>query len=456
MIKYKILRKKYPQFVYDNFSWQIEGKNLRIFFNFRIPPDIEFSPEVIIENINFAGLKKTGKEIVDNLVFNLGLVEMISYWKATCSSEIIIKCGHLDNGQIRWWRDLIIKGMGQYFFENKINFRPPDFIKIICFSPKSYHDQKPTIVGKLLLLKKRFLVPLGGGKDSIVTLEFLKEAKKEIRYFSLNPNIAVERIMKIAGGPKPIIVRRQIDPKLLELNRQGFLNGHTPFSAYLAFLSVLVAILFDYRYLAFSNERSANEGNVRYLGQKINHQYSKSFTFENKFREYCAKYLVRGVEYFSFLRPLYELQIAKLFSRYPKYFKAFLSCNQALATKSGTRKPSGKWCGQCPKCLFVFASLYPFLDEKKMVEIFGQNLFSKKELLPIMQELIGERKFKPFECVGTTKESLVAFYLSWEKEKKRGERPCLLDYFEREVLPKYPNLKLESKKILNSRNLQKS
>jgi hypothetical protein len=220
----------------------------------------------------------------------------------------------------------------------------------------------------------------------------------------------------------------------------------------LAFLSVLVAVLFNFKFIAFSNEKSSNEGNVKYLGQIINHQYSKSFDFEQKFREYSKKYLAKNVEYFSFLRPLYEIQIAKIFSKYPQYFNAFLSCNVAYQTKSGTKIPTRKWCGKCPKCLFVFTILYPFIEKKKLIKIFGQNLFGKKELLPIMLELIGKKKFKPFECVGTKKESLVALYLS--DKKYRGSTPTnvplLLKHFERNILPKNPNLGKEAKKLLNS------
>jgi hypothetical protein len=441
------LRRRYPQFIYEDFSWKTPGKDLLISFGFKIPPDISFQPTLKIENIDKARLRRIKRELIDNLVFNLGLIELLSYWKATCSREILIKCGFLTKEQIDWWKTLFIKGMGQFFFENKIDFRGPDFIKITPFSGKNNHHQNGTtpnqssfysdgtgqasvnwldnleticsprsqtrvcttgVVLNSLSLKNRFLVPIGGGKDSIVTLEILKEAGKETGCFSLNPTKAIEKVMKVGECQSPMIVRRRIDPKLLSLNRRGFLNGHTPFSAYLAFLGVLAAVILDYKYVAISDERSANEGNVKYLGREINHQYSKSFEFEQKIRQYCKKYLIRGVEYFSFLRPLYELQIAKSFSSYPQYFRTFLSCNQAQATKSGTTKPSGKWCGQCPKCLFVFTCLYPFLGKEKTVEIFGKNLFKDKKLLPIMKQLTGERGFKPFECVGTAKETRAA------------------------------------------------
>lgn len=458
MAKVDILRKKYSKFIYESYSWKVAGKDLKLSFDFKIasqfigsvsiPPDIKFKLHLIIKNVSKKRLETIGDSVLSNLIFNLGLIEILSYWKATCSPEIIIKTGFLNKEQINWWKDLINRGMGQFFYENSINFTRPHFFEI------SVRQGKFNVNRYEKKLKNRVMVPIGGGKDSIVTLELLKKTKKDLICF---PSKTAQNIIKISDCKKSILVDRRIDKRLLELNRKGFLNGHTPFSAYLAFLSSLLAVICDSKYVAFSNERSSNEGNLNYLGKTINHQYSKSFDFEQKFRKYSKKYLAKDLEYFSFLRPLYEIQIAKLFSKHPKYFDAFLSCNEAFKTYSGTKKPSGKWCGRCPKCLFVFSVLYPFVKKEKIIKIFGRNLFDKKELLPLMLELIGERKFKPFECVGTKKESLIAFYLSWEKEKEQNENlPFLLKYFEKKILFKYSKtyFKKESQKVLKSWNKQ--
>lgn len=430
-MKLDTIKKKYPKFVFEKYLYEISGKNLEIFFDFRIEPDIRFRPKITVRNAG-KNLPKT----LDNLVFNLGLIEMLSYWKATCSPVIEIKAGYLSKEQIRWWQTLIEKGMGQFFFENRMKFQKPKFI--VRGKGKAHPVVFP--------VKNRALVPVGGGKDSALTLELMKKAKTGFSCFSLNPTDNAKKIMKRAGC-KIIVAERKIDKRLLLLNQRGFLNGHTPFSAYLGFLSVLLAGLFGFKYVVLSNERSSEEGNVKYLGRTINHQWSKSFDFERKFRKYSKKYLAAGVEYFSLLRPLYEIQIARLFSKYPGYFPLFLSCNEAYKTASGTKKPKKVWCGRCSKCLFAFAILYPFLKEKEMLKIFKNNLFENKNLLPIMQELIGERGFKPLECVGTKEESLVAFYLSWKKSRLK---PVLLKYFEKKVLPKHRNLDKVSKRLLSS------
>lgn len=411
----KKLQKKYPKFVYESYSCRISENDLEILFSFKIEPGIYFEPKVVIKNVK-KELLRFDLSKLDNLIFHLGLIEMISYWKATCSPVIEVKAGHLDKEQIKWWQDLILKGMGQFFFENKLPFLKPKFV---ISRPRSI---RKTFRGP----GSDVLVPVGGGKDSAVTLELLKKSKKNVRCFSLNPTDSAMGIMKVAGCRSPIIAGRTIDEKLLKLNRKGFLNGHTPFSAYLAFLTLLVAAIFKYRQIAVSNEKSSNEGNVKYLGKTINHQWSKSFEFEKKFRKYCKKYLAEDIEYSSYLRPLYEIQIAKLFSKHQKYFKVFLSCNEAYKTASGTRKPEKKWCGNCSKCLFTYMILYPYLKKEKLVNIFGKDLYEDKKLLPLLQQLTGERGFKPFECVGTAKESRRALSLSLKKAEKSGKVPYLL------------------------------
>ncbi|MDO8655397.1 MAG: hypothetical protein Q7R48_03195 [bacterium] len=382
-MKIRQLRTKYPKFFYKGYSYKLQGRDLHISFDFSCPPDIRFHPKVIIKNIQ---KKNIGKDVLGNLVFHLGMMELPSYWKATCSPTIVIEAGHLNTQQVTWWKYLILQGMGEFFYNNKIDFTSPKFLTIVSSSKKTHR-----VSG--LKLGKRILVPVGGGKDSAVTLELLKHMRT--RSFVLNPKSSQLSIIKKSGGKAPITILRTIDPKLLELNRKGFLNGHTPFSAYLAFLTALVSALFEFRFVALSNEKSSNEGNMRYLGNVINHQYSKSFDFEQRFRKYSKRFLLRELEYFSFLRPLSELQIAKIFSRFPKYFPLFLSCNK---TKSRA------WCGKCSKCLFVYVILSPFIAPKILERIFRKNLLKDRSLAPLMDQLTGKRGFKPFECVGTPQE----------------------------------------------------
>lgn len=434
---FKELRKQYPEFVYESYAWEIKGNDFYLSFCFK-NGEIEFNPSVIIKDVPE---KNIDRRILDNLVFNLGMIEMLSYWKATCSKKIIVKAGKLEKKQIAWFKDILINGMGQFFYENKINFTVPDFVEIV--------SKGETVVRKGKVTKNGILIPIGGGKESAVTLELMKKFKKEVDCFALNPFSNIQEMFKVSGYKNMIVAERKIEDKLLQLNRKGYLNGHTPFVAYLSFLTVLVSVLFNKKYIAFSNEDSSNEGNVKWLGREINHQYSKTYDFEGKFRRYCSDYLVENLEYFSMLRLMYEIQIARIFSYMKNYFLVFLSCNESQKTYSGTRKKTGKWCGACSKCLFVYMVLYPFVSKEDLLSIFEEDLFDKKELLPILKELIGEKEVKPFECVGTRKEALVALYLAY---KKTPERPVLLKYFEKNILPKHKDWEKMSLEVMDHWN----
>ncbi len=423
------LRDKHAQLVYEGFQVLHENGNLKLTFDFLLAPDIKFKPTVVFPNVSQERLDEIGPQVLDNLVFNLGMVELISYWKVACPAEILVRAGYLDDDQIKFWKKLLIKGLGEFFYINQIDFTREDLVVIKTAS----HSSSGNVFHKEL--QDRDLVLVGGGKDSAVTLDQISKSKSLI----LNPTTAALEIAKAAGSMDPIIIKRTIDPKLLELNRQGYLNGHTPFSAYLAFLATMAAVLYDYKNIIVSNEASSNEGNVFWKGEEINHQYSKSFEFEQDFREYSKKYLVPSTNYYSYLRPFSELQISEKFSRMEKYHKLFRSCNKGSKTNV--------WCGQCPKCVSTYLTLYPFLGEK-LIKIFGKNILGDKNLIPVVKGLLRENNVvKPFECVATVEEMKVAIYLGLERAKKDGlDVPT--------VLKSVSEFALDKKEILNSWNDQ--
>jgi len=415
MKKYQVLQKKFPRFVYQAYTSSLKGKDLFISFDFYVAPDISFHPQIRIKNLNFQARKKIKTELFKNLVFHLGLIELFSYWKATCSPEIVIEPGSLTKNQIKWWQQLLIKGMGQFFYTNKINFQEKNFVNFKSGSTEKFTKKKVS-------LKNRILIPFSGGKDSIVTLELLRKDFK-INCFCLNPLRSTKKCLKIAEISKPIIVERHIDRTLLALNKKGFLNGHTPFTAYLHFLSLLLAYVFDFNKVAFSNEKDADEPNLKYLGFKVNHQYSKTSEFEQKFRRYYKRYILEGIEVFSFLRYLSDLEISALFSNFSQYFSAFLSCNK------GSKK--NIWCGSCPKCFSTFLSLYPFLKTQEIRKIFGRNLLEEKKFLPLLKQFLDSKEIKPFECVMSRNQFRKALKISVQKAREEGNLPVILRAFVR-------------------------
>ena len=390
MFQYEQLREDYPLFQYKEYRLEENGEDILITYYFEIPGLSSFAPAWRFPKgaHQIEDLKKNGTFL--ELVFSLGMVELVSYWKITCSKRVEVLAGAFSFQQMLWWKNLYFHGLGEFFYTNGIEPDKEDFMELISMGKEMEAKKQP--------LKEPLgcLVPIGGGKDSAVSLELLKRAGEPCTCCIINPRGATLNTITAAGYREEdsYIIKRTLDKNMLRLNKEGFLNGHTPFSALVAFSTTLAAYLRNIKYIVLSNEASANESTV--LGSSVNHQYSKSFAFEKDFHEYEAEYIASGTYYFSLLRPLSEFQIGRFFSTCQAYHDIFRSCN------AGSKED--KWCSHCSKCLFVFLILSPFISHERLCKIFGRDMLEDSEMVPIMDQLIGMVEEKPFECVGSREE----------------------------------------------------
>ena len=397
--KFDALRKEFSTFIFESQTVKREDGALSLAFDFNLDDRYHFRPILEIPARPFFDWESIPEEQLEALAFQIGMTELVSYWKIACPKRVVVKPFALTESQKAFWKKLYYNGLGEFLYLNSITVSEKDLMELESVSPLPMSFQQRTCEGRESMgsvkFEERVLVPIGGGKDSVVTLECLRNEMPVIPMI-VNPRGATLNCVKTAGYNENefIVINRTLDPTMLKLNTEGYLNGHTPFSALLAFISILVAFGSRSKYIALSNENSANESTVP--GTNINHQYSKSIEFESDFRRYVAENLNDEVQYFSFLRPLNELQIASLFAQCESYHPVFRSCNVGSKTDS--------WCGHCPKCLFTWIILSPFLSKEKLIAIFGKDLMADESLRPILEELNGTAAVKPFECVGTVEE----------------------------------------------------
>ena len=437
MSRFDALRAKHPRFTYEDYAVDRRADALTFTFSFTMAPDVAFAPTTTLRAPDAARLASLPREAIDALAFHLGMIELLSYWKTACAPEIVIKAGALDADQVAWWRDLILHGMREFFFVNGIDFRGDDLFTLVA-SPRA---GRPAARFDAALPDDEDLLLVSGGKDSALSLELLRASGRGVRALFLNPAPAARDVARVAGVERAVVVERTLDPAMLALNREGYLNGHTPFSAYLAFLGAACAVVYGHRNVIVSNERSCDEPAAHYLGDEVIHQYSKTYRFEALMADYVRRYLARDGHFWSLLRPLYELQIVKLFSAFPRQFPVFRSCNRGSKDNA--------WCGRCAKCLSIFTQLYPFVSDAEIRSIFGANLFERAELVPLARSLAGLTETRPLECVGAVDETLAAFHLSEKKAvaEGRGGAPVLA-WFADEVAPRHPDLAATAARIL--------
>lgn len=433
--KFDLFREKYSKIVYKSYQIIDEDDFIKIVYHFEIPNLRIFNPYLVISKKHISN-ENIDSSLLNSIVFRLGLIELISYYKCVCPKTIEIEAGFIDEYEQRWFKKLFFNGLGEFFHVNDIKVSEDELFDFVITGKKiDIKDVDYNGFGNL--------IPIGGGKDSNVTLELLKGYDNKC--FIINPK---QVHLECAGEIESYTVKRVIDKNLIDLNSLGYLNGHTPFSAIVAFTSYLMAYLSNRKYIVLSNEGSANEPTV--IGTNINHQYSKTFEFEKDFYEYTKKYFKIDIKYFSLLRPIKEIQIAYLFTKYKKYHKIFRSCNV------GSKENPWIWCANCPKCLFVFIILRAFMSEKEVTDIFGENMLDNKKMEKYFLELIGAAETKPFECIGTIEEVNYAMnriskddssYLTnlyKEKYYKKADIDLSKIYYEHNVSDEYLELLKEA------------
>lgn len=431
MNKFERFRNDYPTFVFKKCDISESDNTINVDYVFEISG-------LTVFNTGWSFIKPENFSIkndltFERLAFSLGMAEAISYWKSTCSPVLRIECGELSDEQVKWWKKLYFLGLGEFCYVNGINTDVDSFVDIQSAgkfrSTTESSFAEPT----------GCLIPIGGGKDSALTLETLKNAGLKYRCYAINNRNSITGTVKSASLPEDILItsRRKFDRSLVDINNRGFLNGHTPFSAIVAFSAEITAYINRLKYIVLSNEDSANESTV--AGQSVNHQYSKSLEFEQDFHNYEEKYLHTGCYYFSFLRPLAEFQIAKMFVTYKKYLPVFRSCNL------GNKVSPDIWCGNCPKCLFICLILSPFLTQDELTEIFGKDLLNDTSMEEYLIELVGKSEHKPFECVGSIDEVNLALSLAIRKYlAENKELPF--------IFKKYIDMGLYSPDTIDERN----
>jgi len=412
------LRQKHPRFFFEQAAVTYQDETLSIDLDYRVEHWTSFRSTFTFPHLTAERYDQLDQKLLQVWAAQLGMVEGLSYWKTTCAPEWVITVPGVHVEQLEFWQKLAQQGMSEFFFIHQIDGWQPDFVKFSFAQTgeavAALPDTQPH--------RPSFLIPVGGGKDSVITTEYLRAVKLPLSTFSIIIYPQTAKVLEVFWGGTPHFhqhreVGHQLDQQLITLNKNEYFDGHIPFSAMVAFTSTLAAYIYDFQFVPLSNEWGANEGNTVFLGQTINHQYSKTVEFERDFRAYLHNWLSTTIEYFSFLRPLHEIQITERFIQFPAYFPVFLSCNRG--------QKQGRWCGKCPKCLFVAIMLSAFLPYTQVQQIIGHDLLNDQEMKPILDELTGFSALKSLECVGTLEETRAAVAKATQQDQPL---PALIAY----------------------------
>nr|WP_255682893.1 UDP-N-acetyl-alpha-D-muramoyl-L-alanyl-L-glutamate epimerase [Dyella sp. 2HG41-7] len=382
--------------------------------------------EELIERVRFPAapdVTPAHKQAFDAALALLHYIAGVSYYKAGVPPKIEVTDGPLDDATADLLDALYLHGLAEFAYRNGLDLRGR-----IAF-PRS-GEPSGKIEAPTLHLPQRTLVPIGGGKDSLVAVEAIKQIGGEATAVWVGNSPLIAACAERTGLPT-LNIQRELAPGLFELNRLGAWNGHIPVTAVNSAILAVAAVLYGYDSIAFANERSASAATLEYEGQQVNHQWSKGYAFERLLNDWLHTHVAADLDYFSLLRPYSELAITRAFSKLTPYFDVFSSCNRNF--KILGPKPADRWCGQCPKCHFVFLALAPFLPKPRLLAIFGRNLLDDESQAAGFDALLEYRDHKPFECVGEGAEARAAMYVL--SQRPEWQEDALVARFRSEILP---------------------
>ena len=387
----------YQRFIFQNYEFNPDAKTLHLYYSY--DGMLDFTESYFFD-FDFTHYNDV---VLDRACQLLFFMAGVSYFKAYLPPEIHLEVGELDEPTASFLSKTYQHGLGEFFYVNKLNPNMPITFPSNSVSLQPINDQ---------LSHTGLLIGIGGGKDSLVSVELLKR-QRDMATWSVGNRQQLEPLVEQIGLHH-YWVERTWDRNLLDHNSKGAYNGHVPISATYACVGTVVSVLTGRQDIIVSNEQSANEPTLQYQDMAINHQYSKSMEFETDFQSVLSHLFSDSIRYYSLLRPFSEVYIAKLFSQigFEKYKGTFSSCNRAFTHLSNHMF----WCGECPKCAFVFLALSPFIERQELEALWqGKNVLLDPDLEKTYRQLLGIEGEKPLECVGEIKESRAAMRLAQAK-----------------------------------------
>jgi hypothetical protein len=376
------LRIEYPK---CTFEFDCQGTRLAKYLNF--------------SSLNEADFKAADRATVRHILAHVGMSYIPHLFALQDFDVVHVHALWLSRQGIDFYENYFQQGLAELRFQNRLDVGKR--VRVTVEDGARRHEPgryQPN--GDALLMN-------GGGKDTAVAGEVLRAIGVPFTWFTVGSTHAMGNLISASGNPRVLTLNFGGSKNAIQAKTRYL--GHRPFTSILACMSLLAAFVQRHRYVIVANEYSANFGNVTVSGMEVNHQYPKSHRFEVDFARYVNREILPDVTYFSILRPLYEIQIAKLFAAHPKYFKSFRSCNMG--------RPFEYWCLACPKCAFILLALAPHLNSSQLITVFGANLFA----FPHIRELITalcSNPIRPPECVGTHSESLVALWMARKKHPR--------------------------------------
>ena len=156
--------KPYNNFIFRDYEFNEQTHKLHLYYS--IDGIVEFS-ETYSFDFDFA---KYDPEVLRRACESLFFMAGVSYYKAYMPKNIVVEKGELDNYMAAFFSRTYQRGLGEFFYLNRL-----DPLTKTDFPPTIEHDAQVVTPNN-----EGLLVGVGGGKDLLVSIEFLKGSQPKI------------------------------------------------------------------------------------------------------------------------------------------------------------------------------------------------------------------------------------------------------------------------------------
>ena len=203
----------------------------------------------LVETVTLPGapfaLDAARVEAAEQALRLLHLIAGVSYYKAAVPAEIRIDGYAIDAATATLLETVYLNGLGEFAYRNGLDLRGR-----ISFP----HVDDVAAPAHALRLREHALVAIGGGKDSLVSIEALRAEGVAQTVTWIGGSQLIAACATHTGLPT-LNIGRQLAPQLFDLNRQGAWNGHIPVTALNSPIMAFAAVVLGVDQVVFSNER---------------------------------------------------------------------------------------------------------------------------------------------------------------------------------------------------------
>ena len=146
--KFDALRREFSTFTFERQTVKRENGTLSLAFDFNLDDRYHFRPTLEIPERPFFDWDNIPEAQLQTLAFQIGMTELVSYWKIACPKRVVVKPFALTESQKAFWKKLYYNGLGEFMYLNGITVSEEALMEIVMLPQLPMSFQGGIVRGK--------------------------------------------------------------------------------------------------------------------------------------------------------------------------------------------------------------------------------------------------------------------------------------------------------------------